>query len=37
MVYPGVMTMDRYLPGLMKVMFGGLTPYEAIQSIENPD
>jgi hypothetical protein len=33
-IYPAVMTMDRYLPGLMSVMFGGRTPYEAIQEIE---
>ncbi len=35
-IYPAVMTMDRYLPGLMRVMFGGLTPFEAIQEIESP-
>lgn len=36
-IYPAVMTLDRYLPGLMSVMFGGRTPYEAIQEIEAPD
>ena len=33
-VYPAVRTMDRYLPGLMKVAFGAMTPVEAIQEIE---
>lgn len=33
-VYPAVQTLDAYLPGLMKVAFGGQTPYEAIQEIE---
>lgn len=34
-VYPAVQTMDSYLPGLMKVAFGGLTPFEAIEEIES--
>jgi hypothetical protein len=33
-VYPAVQTMDDYLPGLMKVAFGGQTPFEAIEEIE---
>lgn len=33
-IYPAVTTMDRYLPGLMKVIYGGRTPYEAIVEIE---
>lgn len=33
-IYPAVTTMDRYLPGLMKVIYGGRTPYEAIEEIE---
>jgi hypothetical protein len=33
-VYPAVQTMDKYLPGLMKVAFGAETPVEAIQEIE---
>ena len=33
-IYPAVQTLDSYLPGLMKVAFGGLTPFEAIQEIE---
>lgn len=33
-IYPAVQTMDRYLTGLMSVMYGGRTPVEAIQEIE---
>lgn len=33
-IYPAVMTMDLYFPGLMKVIFGGRTPFEAIEEIE---
>jgi hypothetical protein len=33
-IYPAVQTMDRYLPGLMSVIYGGKTPYEAIEDIE---
>ena len=33
-IYPAVQTLDSYLPGLMKVAFGGLTPFEAIEEIE---
>jgi hypothetical protein len=33
-IYPAVHTMDRYLPGLLRVSFGGATPHEAIEEIE---
>ncbi len=33
-IYPAVQTLDSYLPGLMKVAFGGRTPFEAIDEIE---
>lgn len=33
-IYPAVMTFDRYLPGLMSVIYGGRTPFEAISEIE---
>jgi hypothetical protein len=33
-LYPAVQTMDSYLAGLMKVSFGGRTPFEAIDEIE---
>jgi hypothetical protein len=34
-IYPAVQTMNNYLPGVMKVAFGALTPVEAIQEIES--
>ncbi len=34
-IYPAVQTMDRYLPGLMRVIYGGQTPYEAIVEVES--
>ncbi|MCL4872186.1 MAG: YbjN domain-containing protein [Anaerolineae bacterium] len=34
MIYPAVSTMDRYLPGLMGVMYGGKSAEEAIAEIE---
>jgi hypothetical protein len=33
-VYANVGTLDRYLPGLMQVVFGNVTPIEAIAKIE---
>jgi hypothetical protein len=33
-IYPAVQTLDRYVPGLLKVAFGGRTPFEAIEEIE---
>jgi hypothetical protein len=33
-VYPAVQTMDRYLPGLMAVVYGGAEPAAAIAEIE---
>jgi hypothetical protein len=36
-LYPAVQTLDRYMPGLMRVMYGGLTPVEAILEIETDD
>lgn len=35
-VYPNVIIMDRYLPGLMAVIYGGSSPVEAIGKIEAP-
>ena len=35
-IYPAVQTLDRYLPGLMKVMYGAATSQDAIAEIENP-
>lgn len=33
-IYPAVQTMDRYLPGLLRVSYGGATPLEAIEEVE---
>jgi hypothetical protein len=33
-IYPAVQTMDRYLPGLMEVIYGNRSPAEAIAEIE---
>ncbi|MBN1679204.1 MAG: YbjN domain-containing protein [Anaerolineae bacterium] len=33
-IYPAVLSMDRYLPGLLSVIYGGRTPFEAIEEIE---
>jgi len=33
-IYPAVQTMDRYLPGLMKVIYANQTPADAIAEIE---
>lgn len=34
-VYANVVMMDRYLPGILSVIFGGMSPEKAIQMIEN--
>ena len=36
-IYPAVQTMDRYLPGVLSVIFGGKSPEEAIASIEDTE
>ena len=33
-IYPAVQTMDRYLPGMLSVIYGGKTAEEAIFAIE---
>lgn len=33
-IYPAVQTLDRYLPGLMKVIYGAAFPAEAVAEIE---
>lgn len=33
-IYPAVQTMDRYLPGLMAVIYGGKSPADAIGAVE---
>ncbi len=34
LIYANVLTMDRYFPGLMRVIYGGITPEDAIREIE---
>jgi len=34
LVYPNVLMMDKYLPGIMSVMYGGVAPADAIAKIE---
>jgi hypothetical protein len=36
MVGAGVSTMDKYYPGLMAVLFGNVSPADAILQIEKP-
>lgn len=33
-IYPAVQTIDRYLPGLMEVIYAGVSPEDAIAKIE---
>lgn len=33
-IYPAVQTLDRYMPGLMAVVYGGQAPQAAIEVIE---
>lgn len=33
-IYPAVLTLDHYLPGLLSVIYGGRTPFEAIEDVE---
>jgi hypothetical protein len=34
LIYANVLTMDRYLPGLMRVIYGGASGEEAIREVE---
>lgn len=36
-IYPAVQTMDRYLPGVLSVVFGGKSAEEAISAIEDEE
>jgi hypothetical protein len=33
-IYPAVQTMDRYIPGMMGVIYGGKSPEQAIDEVE---
>ena len=34
MVYPNVMMMDKYLPGIMGILYAGKSPQQAVEEIE---
>ena len=34
LVYANFLMMDRYLPGIMRVIYGGASPAEAIAEVE---
>jgi hypothetical protein len=34
MIYANVLTMDKYFPGLMRVLYGGISPVAAIEEVE---
>ncbi len=36
MVYANILTFDKYLPGIMRVMYGDTPPAEIIAEIEGP-
>lgn len=36
-IYPALKTIDRYLPGLMKVIYGSKTPVEVVTEIEEDE
>lgn len=35
MMYANVLTMDKYLPGLMRVLYAGISPADAVSEVEN--
>ena len=37
LAYPNVLMMDKYLPGLMSVVYGGVSPVEAIEMVEKEE
>jgi hypothetical protein len=37
LVYANIWTTDRYLPGILSIIYGNTSPQEAIDKIENPE
>jgi hypothetical protein len=37
MVYANVLTMDKYFPGLMRVLYAGIAPTDAIEEVEGAE
>jgi hypothetical protein len=36
-IYPAVQTLDRYMPGLMNILYADVSPQDAIQDIEGTE
>lgn len=34
-IYANVLTMDKYFPGLMRVLYAGISPADAVREVEN--
>jgi hypothetical protein len=34
MIYPNVLMMDKYLPGIMAIIYAGKSPQQAVEEIE---
>jgi hypothetical protein len=37
LVYANVLTMDKYFPGLMRVLYAGIDPVNAIEEVEGAE
>ncbi len=37
MIYANVLTMDKYFPGLMRVLYAGIAPLNAIEEVEGAE
>lgn len=35
LIYANVLTMDKYFPGLMRVIYAGINPADAVEEVEN--
>lgn len=35
LIYANVLTMDKYFPGLMRVLYAGISPADAVSEVEN--
>ena len=36
LIYANVLTMDKYFPGLMRVLYAGIAPVDAVGEVESP-
>ncbi len=37
MIYANVLTMDKYFPGLMRVLYAGIAPLDAVEEVEGAE